>query len=344
MGIKNLTKLIRQFAPNAIQQQDISTYAGKRVAVDANLFVYKFLHGPDAHPSRALYGFLDLERWFRKFDIRAVYVFDGRKLEAKKPEIERRYYKRKRLVSRAQECRSELKQLEEGAPSAASASAPAPSPAAPPAPKRSAGPPRSAMRVKLELAALEQQIVHVTPQQISDCQQLLRLAGIPVVIAEHEAEATCATLNRMGCVDAVVSEDMDSLCFGCPVLLRDCRPFKRTLTEIRLLDLLKELKLTAHQFVDLCILCGCDFASTLRCLSYEQAYPAILEYRSIEVLLQHVSPPPNTFTYRDARAIFLNPPPISAETAANCLAGDRVRPRQVDDFLRRKVGWYRGHR
>jgi hypothetical protein len=62
------------------------------------------------------------------------------------------------------------------------------------------------------------------------------------------------------------------------------------------------------------------------------------------VLLQHSSPPPSSFSFAQARAIFLNPPQISAETKSNCLQGERARPRAVDDFLRRKVGWYRGHK
>jgi flap endonuclease-1 len=349
MGIRNLTKLIREFAPNSIRQLDMSALQGKRVAVDANLFAYKFSHGPEAHATRAFYGFLDLVRWFKQYDIEAVFVFDGQtKLEAKRPEIERRCVKRKRLMNRVQECRTELRQLEQ-TQAQPQVRAQAPPRRAWTSPMRRRPPaqpavPRNALRVKLELASLEQQIVHVSPQQIADCQHLLRLAGVSVLTAEHEAEATCATLNRLGCVDAVVSEDMDSLCFGCPVLLRDCRPFKRTVTEIRLVDLLHELRLGAHQFVDLCILCGCDFASTLRQLTHQEAYAAIQQYSSIEILLQHSSPPPSSFSYAQARAIFLNPPTISAETKANCLQGERARPRAVDDFLRRKVGWYRGQK
>lgn len=44
--------------------------------------------------------------------------------------------------------------------------------------------------------------------------------GIPVLDAPCEAEAQCAALAKAGKVFATVSEDMDALTFGSPILLR----------------------------------------------------------------------------------------------------------------------------
>lgn len=51
--------------------------------------------------------------------------------------------------------------------------------------------------------------------------QLLRLFGFPFHIAPGEAEAECALLQREGIVDAVLSEDVDTLMFGCGITLRN---------------------------------------------------------------------------------------------------------------------------
>ena len=51
--------------------------------------------------------------------------------------------------------------------------------------------------------------------------QLLRLVGFPFHVAPGEAEAECALLQKEGIVDAVLSEDVDTLMFGCGVLLRN---------------------------------------------------------------------------------------------------------------------------
>lgn len=53
------------------------------------------------------------------------------------------------------------------------------------------------------------------------CKKLLKLFGFPSHTAPGEAEAECAYLQREGVVDAVLSEDVDTLMFGCGVLLRN---------------------------------------------------------------------------------------------------------------------------
>ena len=51
--------------------------------------------------------------------------------------------------------------------------------------------------------------------------QLLKHFGFPFHTAPGEAEAECALLKREGLVDAVLSEDVDTLMFGCGVSLRN---------------------------------------------------------------------------------------------------------------------------
>ncbi len=51
--------------------------------------------------------------------------------------------------------------------------------------------------------------------------QMLKLFGFPMHQAPGEAEAECALLQREGIVDAVLSEDVDTLMFGCGLTLRN---------------------------------------------------------------------------------------------------------------------------
>jgi flap endonuclease-1 len=62
--------------------------------------------------------------------------------------------------------------------------------------------------------------VRVTREHNAECQKLLKLMGIPYIIAPTEAEAQCAVLAKAGKVYAAASEDMDTLTFDAPVLLR----------------------------------------------------------------------------------------------------------------------------
>ena len=50
---------------------------------------------------------------------------------------------------------------------------------------------------------------------------MLKLFGVPYITAPGEAEAECALLQKEGVVDAVLSEDVDTLMFGCTRLLRN---------------------------------------------------------------------------------------------------------------------------
>ncbi|KAI9796505.1 MAG: hypothetical protein M1835_003839 [Candelina submexicana] len=51
--------------------------------------------------------------------------------------------------------------------------------------------------------------------------QLLKLFGFPFHVAPGEAEAECALLQQHGIVDAVLSEDVDTLMFGCGLSMRN---------------------------------------------------------------------------------------------------------------------------
>lgn len=62
--------------------------------------------------------------------------------------------------------------------------------------------------------------VRVTREHNAECKKLLGLMGIPYIDAPTEAEAQCAVLARAGKVYAAASEDMDTLCFDSPILLR----------------------------------------------------------------------------------------------------------------------------
>ncbi|KAF3040488.1 hypothetical protein E8E12_006123 [Didymella heteroderae] len=68
--------------------------------------------------------------------------------------------------------------------------------------------------------------------------QLLRQFGYPIHLAPGEAEAECALLQREGIVDAVLSEDVDTLMFGSGITIRNWSPEKagKTPTHVNVYD------------------------------------------------------------------------------------------------------------
>lgn len=58
---------------------------------------------------------------------------------------------------------------------------------------------------------------------IEDAYTCLKLMGIPVYKAVAEAEAECSNMLKQKIVDAVASEDLTCLAFGCISLLKGVR-------------------------------------------------------------------------------------------------------------------------
>lgn len=76
--------------------------------------------------------------------------------------------------------------------------------------------------------------------------EVLRCFGIPYHEAPGEAEAECARLQILGLVDAVWSQDSDSIMFGCMLWIRDDRVVKEKGTTDRSKENTQKSKKTAR--------------------------------------------------------------------------------------------------
>merc|ERR1719316_1798308 len=153
--------------------------------------------------------------------------------------------------------------------------------------------------------------VRVTKEQNEQTKQLLRLMGVPVVEAPSEAEATCAALARDGKVYAAATEDADCLTFGTKILVRNLmapESAKKQILEVSLERVLEQLNITMDQFIDFCILSGCDYCDTLKGVGPSTAIKLIIQHGSIEKVLEYIDPEkipvPENFRYQAARDFF----------------------------------------
>ncbi|KAF8038606.1 hypothetical protein BT93_B1206 [Corymbia citriodora subsp. variegata] len=138
--------------------------------------------------------------------------------------------------------------------------------------------------------------------------------GVPVVEAPSEAEAQCAALCKAGKVYAVASEDMDSLTFGAPRFLRhlmDPSARKVPVMEFEIYKILEEMNLDMDQFIDLCILSGCDYCESVRGIGGLTALKLIRRHGSIENILGNINKQryqiPDNWPYREVRLLFKEP-------------------------------------
>ncbi|XP_062214089.1 flap endonuclease 1-B-like [Phragmites australis] len=287
MGIRGLTKLLAEHAPSAAVQRRVEDYRGRVIAVDASLSIYQFLivvgrKGTELLTNEAgevtshLQGMLNRTVRFLEAGIKPVFVFDGEPPEMKKKELAKRSSKR---AAAAEEL-------------------------------------NRAMEVRDEdlVEKFSKRTVKVTKKHNDDCKRLLRLMGVPVVEAPCEAEAQCAALCENHMVYAVASEDMDSLTFGARRFLRHLtdRGFKRCpVTEFEVSKVLEELGLTMDQFIDLCILSGCDYCENIRGIGGQRALKLIRQHGCIEEVLQNLNQKryivPEDWPYQEVRTLFKEP-------------------------------------
>ncbi|KAM3919280.1 flap endonuclease 1 isoform 1-T2 [Leptodactylus fuscus] len=286
MGIQGLAKLIADVAPGAIKENDIKSYFGRKVAVDASMCIYQFLiavrqdgnmlQNEEGETTSHLMGMFYRTIRMVEHGIKPVYVFDGKPPQLKSGELAKRSERRaeaEKLLEAAQEA-GEVENIEK----------------------------------------FNKRLVKVTKQHNEECKKLLSLMGIPYVDAPCEAEATCAALVKSGKVYAAATEDMDALTFGTPLLLRHLTASeakKLPIQEFHLSRVLQDVGLTQEQFIDLCILLGSDYCETIRGIGPKRAIELIRQHKSIEEIMDNIDlkkyPVPENWLHKEARQLFIEP-------------------------------------
>src|SRR6058998_3798092 len=271
---------------------------GRTVAVDGNLELYQFLsimRTRDGQPLQDSKGRITSHlnglafrttRLVADFDIRPVFVFDGRPPELKRDEIQRRREDRKK---------SEREY-------------------------------RAAIAVGDTATAWSKAVMtsRLTRPMVEEAKTLLTLLGIPWIQAPSEGEAQAAHLTREGVTWATGSKDYDSLLFGAPRMVRflavSSTEFLPRLGRSRavppeLLDLdenLRALGLTREELIDAAILIGTDFNPGVRGVGPKTAVRLLREHHSLSSLPSDVrqSLPDNA---DEIHEFFLHPPVASVD-------------------------------
>jgi flap endonuclease-1 len=75
---------------------------------------------------------------------------------------------------------------------------------------------------------------------------------------------------------------MDILTFGSPKLIKNLFSYKKNPLELNLDIILNELKLSYNEFIELCILFGCDYCKRITNIKSQDLYNIYLEEKNIE--------------------------------------------------------------
>ncbi len=293
MGV-NLREIIPADAKIVIE--DLRSLRGKVVVIDGYNALYQFLTAirqPDGTPLMDSQGRITSHLsglFYRTINImengiKPVYVFDGKPPELKAQEIAKRRKVREDAAKKYEEALAK-------------------------------GDLEAARRYAMIAAKL-------TDEMVNDAKKLLDAMGIPWIQAPAEGEAQAAYIVQRGDAWASASQDYDSLLFGSPRLIRNLTitgkrklPRKNVYIEIKpelieLDKLLKILRITRQQLIDIAILIGTDYnPDGIKGIGPKTALQLIKNYKSLEKLPKAYLGGESLEYLLKIREYFLNPPVV----------------------------------
>lgn len=281
MGIKNLLKFIRENSPNGygkIVLEDLPKTLGRKckMAIDANNYIfltYAIAHKNTVQKTDLRVSQIDVtlrrKTWFnnvyrfirdmKNIDIEPIFIFDG------KYPVEKDLTKEKRIKAKLKNEEKTLQAI---------------------ADMKSDIQSRSKMIEAQKRMAVD---FKMSEEDIEIFKEFIFKMGIPLIQATTEAEKLCSMLCLEGKVDLVYSADSDTLTYGCPLLVND---FHSVLLEdgqrqimcnsYWLDEILEDIGLSMAEFVDFCIMCGCDYNTNIPLVGVQKSYQIIKKNSSID--------------------------------------------------------------
>jgi flap endonuclease-1 len=286
MGIKNLFKVLIDKTPNAIENINISQIKNKIVGIDTSIILYQYIIAlkstgkefVDLNNKSTVHimGILVKTLSYLKMNIIPVYVFDGKPSNLKLNLLNDRHKIKQNALNKLIELEKNNNYNNDD---------------------------------KIKLL---KQSVSISHNEMLEAAEIVELLGVPYIFASEEADSQLAYLSKNNLIDYVVSEDMDILTFGSKNIIKKFG--KKNMCIIHLKEIFKQGNITQEQFIDICILLGCDYTETINGIGYKKAWDIIKEYNTIDkLILNHKKiieskyKLPDNFRYNEAREYFTNP-------------------------------------
>jgi len=228
MGIKNLNKFLSAKCDGkAINKIGLEELSGKRISVDASIYLYRFIG-----ENRLIEHFYLMISVFREYNIIPIFVFDGVAPIEKKELLKERREKKIQAEEKYNEIKNQMSEIKDADEKA---------------------------DMELELVKLKKEFVRVRDTDIKMVKNLLTHSGITWTDARGEADVLCAELVLSGAAYACLSEDMDMFAYGCDRVLRHLSLSKHTVLIYDLKEILDQIQMTKCEFRQVLVLSGTDY-------------------------------------------------------------------------------------
>jgi flap endonuclease-1 len=256
MGIKNLNKLLTKYCTsNAIQPITFQQIAHKTIAIDASIYMYKYIEKEELVEKMHLM----IATFTQKYNITPIFVFDGKPPEEKKELIDKRREKRKEAQHEYNTLKHLLNQKRDYSSDMSS----------------------SFIDYEQRLMTLKKQSVKIQEYHVRKMKRLLNAMGIQYIEAEGEADTVCTELVLSNKVYACMSEDMDMLLYGCTRILRQSCFVNHSALLYDTSKILEEMNISLPLFRRMILLAGTDYNKPI--MEMHQAYDLYLQYNSLDM-------------------------------------------------------------
>jgi len=268
MGIKNLLKFLNTY-PELVEDKDITDFTGKKIAIDISILLYQVVisvrnSGADLINKKGEITSHVLGLFNKTVKLLNKGIIPVYVFDGKPPDIKRKVLDLRKNIRKKAEEKLALAETNE------------------------------------EKIKYFKRSVIITRKQLDDCRELLDFMGVPYINAPEEADSQCAWLAKNGHVDAVLTEDMDILTFGSPYIIRNLTSFKRNPVEISLSKIKTKFDWTHKQFIEFCILLGCDYCEHITDTNCFEMFDIFQESKNIDEVLKKLGKSINhdeTFKY-----------------------------------------------
>ena len=238
------------------------TLKGKTIAVDSYIVLYKLLtttvkengdfYYLDGKNVSHILGFSwSYEKFFKKLNINPIFVFDGKPLQEKYDTLNDRKEKKQEALQKYKQASKE-NNIE-------------------------------------DMKKFSARTVKITPDIVSSFKEYISTLGYSYVDAVHDAEALCAELVNTGLADYCLTQDTDTILYGCDKIIRNLKLSETGDYELvstkRILD---KTKLTLNQLIYLAIITGTDYNNGIYGIGVNKGLKYIAGANSIEEVVDRL--------------------------------------------------------
>jgi 5'-3' exonuclease len=225
MGIKRLNKYLLDI--NSIKIYDINdyfiNYQNSVIAIDVLLYTHKYKFSCD----NIYAAFINQIIKFLQNKIIPLYVIDGKAPIEKQKSIKHRLNKKNKINDKIELLQNQLNNDNV-----------------------------DVEVIKKKIEKLMKNNINIDSNLINNLINLFKIFNVPFIRATGEADVLISDLYKKNIISLCLSEDTDLLTFGCKKIIKI---YKKQIYEYDLDLILKNMDINYNQFIEICILLGCDY-------------------------------------------------------------------------------------